>query len=645
MQLSPAGEEFLGALVRKAKSVVKFVGNAAKSVGKVAGKLMGQILGKLRGLIRPLLRRVLSFAIGRLPAPLQPAARALATRITSEAENGESTEAFTAVPATQIDPEALAESFDVALAEAMVPSADDQPETETFAELEDEGMLEDRTLETLTEARGVLIDQLRSADESEDLGPAVEQFVPALLGALRLGIKLAGRPRVVNFLARYLAQLIGRWVGPSLKGPLSTAIVDTGLRIISLEQPDPSERDEAAPAVLASVIEDTVRRLAESDEYVFEDEDLMQLATAEAFSQFVASYFPAQFVRPSLQQAPSIGGFFIPRRPRSVGTYRRYSQVPQVELTAQMANALPSFGGVSVGAAMRAAGARFPMRVRVHIYEAAAGTRFPRLARLDRATAQVAGGRPAAGMLHPLTPEAAALLLREPRLGVQVSETFLRSRNRVAVGQRLYYLEPVGPEGGGVAAARTAAGMLGSGQTTPTQGWAVVDLRRSQIRVALYLSEAESQEIASAIKQARGAPALLRALSAAYEGLERSFGSSNGRIRVVKELEDAEDFSGRSLRRLAPGLLGSLRRNLRAGLMPVIASWVRTNSEDFARAAAHPANGVTVLVTLETVPGLDVVRTALSGRPGDTSRKALPAAPSERRQAEALPVTPGRRRP
>ena len=77
-ELTPAGEEFIGAIVRKAKNVVKFVANTAKSVGKVAGAVLGPVLQKLRGLINPLLRRVLAFAIGRLPAAMQPVARTLA---------------------------------------------------------------------------------------------------------------------------------------------------------------------------------------------------------------------------------------------------------------------------------------------------------------------------------------------------------------------------------------------------------------------------------------------------------------------------------------------------------------------------------------------------------------------------------------
>ena len=60
-ELTPASEEFIGSLVRKAKSAVKFVANAAKGVGavvgKVAGAALGPILEKLKGLVNPLLRR------------------------------------------------------------------------------------------------------------------------------------------------------------------------------------------------------------------------------------------------------------------------------------------------------------------------------------------------------------------------------------------------------------------------------------------------------------------------------------------------------------------------------------------------------------------------------------------------------------
>src|SRR5262249_28786328 len=139
--------------------------------------------------------------------------------------------------------------------------------------------------------------------------------------------------------------------------------------LVALEaEGDASEArtEEAAPIALASAVEDTVRRLAESEDYILENEDLMQLAAADAFGEAVASHFPQRFVRPGLRQAPSIGGTFIARRPRSVRAYRKYSRTPEVEITAQIADALPTFGGTTVGAVLRAAGATFPIRARMH---------------------------------------------------------------------------------------------------------------------------------------------------------------------------------------------------------------------------------------------------------------------------------------
>lgn len=647
-ELTPAGEEFIGALVRKAKKVVKFVSTAAKTVGKFAGKLIGPVLQRLRKLINPLLRRVLSFAIGRLPTALQGPARALAARITSEAEEGEEgeeSEGTPASPAVLTDVESLAESFDAALAEAMVADPDRGAEAESFGGQDTEEAVETRELEALAEARGALIDRLASAGEDEDLGPAVEQFIPALLPALRLGIRLVGRPKVVRFLAGYLGQLIGKWVGPNLKGPLSQAIVDAGLRLVTLEAEGAAHEDEAGPAVLASVIEDTVRRLSEEEDYLFEDEDLLQLATAEAFSRAVSSYFPPRLVRPGLQQAPTLGGAFVARRPRSVRTYRKYSRVPEVEVTAQIVDALPSFGGLTVGAGLRAAGARFPIRARVHIYEAAVGTTLPRVVRLDRSIAGPGRRFAATSNMHPLTPAAAGLLLREPQLGVQVPEAFLRSRHRIAVGQRFYYLEPVGSAGELAMPRGTSASV--AARLAPSQGRAVIDLRRSQIALALYLSEADAQGVAAAMRQGRGGPALLSALVAAYRALDRSFGTPHGRIRIVRESEDQEDFIGRSLRRLAPNLIGALRRRLRGWVMPAVAAWARTNSQDFVRAAANPASGVTILVTLASVPGLDLVRQGLAGRVVGASSAAAGSRGTPSRGAPTATVTvfPGRRRP
>jgi hypothetical protein len=588
---------------------------------------------------------VLNFAIGRLPAPLQPVARQLASRIKLEAEEEQEgtlgEERLS--PANPNDLEAVAEAFDASLAEAIVGGGGSGYESQGEYYEDHETDAGGRELEVLAEARGALIDRLRGAGDEENLTPAIEQFVPALLGALRLGINLIGRPKVVNFLAGYLAQLVGRWVKPELAKPLSNAIVDAGLRLITLEAETAGEarNDEAAPIALASVIEDTVRRLAESEDYVLENEGLTELAASEAFSQAVATYFPARFVKPALQQAPSLGGTFVTQKPRSVRPFRKYSRTPEIEITPQVADALPTFGGSTLGAALRAAGIAMPVRARVHIYQAAPGTTVPRMVHSDRSGP--GGGRshvsPAA--VHPLTRRAAGTLLREPGLGVHVPPRYLRSRHRIAVGQRFYVLEPIGAAAGllmpSMAAARGAGARL-----APSRAKTSIDTRRGRITASIYLSEADAQAVVQAMRGGKGAAPLLRALILAWRGASPGAApGSRGAIGMNREEgEEFQDFAADTPRPVQ-GMLRALRTRIKAWIMPALADWARNNGEAFIRAAGHPGSGVTVRIQLTSVPGLDLIRQAMAGgRSGGGSGGAVAALRGT--PAIAISATPGR---
>jgi hypothetical protein len=279
----------------------------------------------------------------------------------------------------------------------------------------------------------------------------------------------------------------------------------------------------------------------------------------------------------------------------------------------------------------------------VHIYEAVAGTTLPGLTRLDRAIAGPGRSDVQSSHLHPLTPHAAALLLREPQLGVHVPDAFLRSRHRIAVGQRFYYIEPIAA-GGALALPQSIPGRPAS-SGAPTQAWAVIDLVRSQITVALYLSETEAQRITEAIRQGRGRPALLSALRDAYASLDRSFSRAHGRVRIVRELEEQESVVGRLIRRLPPYLVDTLRQRLRGWLLPMVAQWVQTGSEQFVRAAAQPSEGVTVVVTLRSVPGLDLVRQVLAGRLAAGARWIRSADGSRTAPTVTVRVLAGKHRP
>jgi hypothetical protein len=643
--VSPAGEEFIGGLLRKARNVVKSAVNAAGKVARAALPILGPLLNKLKALVRPLLRRVLQIAINKLPAALHEPARALAKRFGlgeapdtaashPEAEEEFSTEGFAASPVTAIDPQTLAESFDAALAESVL-GGEALEQGESFGHDPERGGEPEagNQLEALAEARGVFMGQLQSAADNEDLGPAVEQFIPAILPALRLGIHLVGRPKVVNFLAGFLAKMIAQWVGPTLSQPLSRAIVDVGLRIIGLETGQTGELEaQAVPATLSATVEDTVRRLAEQPEYVFEDEGLLQAAVSEAFEQAVAANFPTTLVRPNLRIAPSLGGSFVSRHPRRPYAYKTFSRVPDVDINAAQAASLRTFRGVTVDASLRALGIALPAKFRVHIYEAGVGTTLPRLARLEK----IGGGqRGAYRQLHPLTVANAAALLREPRLGVNVPGGFLVSRHRISVGQRFFYLEPIGQSPAAIPAGGRS--QAGGDATHPSHSRMWISVRHGEARLALYFSEADAQQLASELAAKPGSTTFLRALVRAVTVATAAIGRGDGVVRAPRELELESGAHAEPHQRdhrshwLPPALRARLRRYIRASASTALSHWVRSRGQEFIRAAQNPACGVTVRVHVRGLP--------INVAGGAAGKAAAGAA------ATTITVEPGRKRP
>jgi hypothetical protein len=653
--VSPAGEEFIGGLIKKAKSVVKSVVKAAGKVAKAALPILGPILNKLKALIRPLLRRVLGIAINKLPAALHEPARALAKKfglgateetefeLELEAEEEELTEGFAGSPVATLDPETLAESFDAALAESVLGGGELE-QGETFGHDRERGGEPEagNQLEALAEARSVFMAQLQAAADHEDLGPAVDQFIPAILPALRLGLRLVGRPKVVNFLAGFLAKLIGRWVGPTMSRPLSQAIVDVGLRIVGLEQGQPGEFEaEAAPAALAATVEDTVRRLSEQPEHVFEDEGLLEVAVAEAFEQAVAANFPAPLVRPDLRLAPSLGGTFVTRHAKQPWAYKKLSRVPEVELSPAQASAMRTFGGVTIDAAVRANGLTLPARFRVHVFEAGPGTTLPRLAVLERIQGP-SGQRGAYRLLHPLTVANATALLREPKLGVDVPARFLESRHKISVGQRFFHLEPVGQTGVAVPIPTREGASCDASQPSEAR----IQVVRGGGRVTLFFSEVDAQKLAASITSAPGGTALLRAVLAAMRSAKVSMLATEDSAAVApQELELELELEleseraggrrrssrGRPARRRPPSRRARLGRRIRARAARALSAWARIRSAEFVKAAQDPACGVTVTVQIGRPTGAAPAAETVGARVSDAGA--------------TVTVTPGRGNP
>jgi hypothetical protein len=323
--LEPEFQDFLGKLVSK-------IGKGLRTVAKTAVKGitalgLGPILNRIKALVRPLLNQVLQKAIGRLPEAVQPVARKLAERLglapkapapaappatlPSDAASfsTQSTEPAAAPgasdpsadaagspvqPAAGTDVSEMQLEFDERLAEAMLAGDEPELELELARARGSSNGASTPVFSELDQARERLIHELDSLKEGENAAPYVENFLPAVLPALKIATRLIGRPRIVSFLAGLLGKVISNLVGPEHAPALSRAMVDAGLKLINLEVTDQEDTRLASTAV-AATLEETLTRVASLPDHVLDNQELLEGFALEAFEQAAAANLPAVF--------------------------------------------------------------------------------------------------------------------------------------------------------------------------------------------------------------------------------------------------------------------------------------------------------------------------------------------------------------
>lgn len=617
--VAPEFEEFFKAAFKKIGNVFKAGVNLAKRGITALGKVLplGAILGKLKALVQPLLRRVIGFALNRLPPELRPAATLLGRRlgILRETEGFE----MEAVGATTEALEAPAYEFDVSVASLMF--ARDENEMQLLANEEAEGgpmPSEAGPVTNLDAARERFVTQFAQLQPGESAAPVIQQFLPAILPVLRVALTVVGRQRVVNFLAGHLARLIQKFVGPQAATALSRALVSTGLRLITLEAEAEAAPNEAARAV-AATLEDTIRRLAEAgfeqfdqlDESPEQQRALETLAT-EAFFQSAIAHFPAQLLDPrrleEREMMPEMSGeagvWAYRPRPR----YKKYTRIFEVTLTPQAAARIRSFGTGTLATFLRARGVRPSVRVKVHLYEAIPGTVLSRIALLERRVPGLGSGNEAAwSQLHPLTTENAGLLLNEPGLGRDVAPNFLETRHRIGVGQRFFYLELPRAAGPGIPPQRGSELNL------------AIDLRSSQIRAYLYLSETDAQRIVAAGPRV-GPETAVQFLVGLQHALTKLRAGPSQHVKLYREMTgelEGEEFwqaaLGAAGKKILEWFLEELGKALLRLLKAAIVVYLNGRLAEFTTATRNPAMGVTLVFTFNH-PGLRVLNVVLERR-------------------------------
>jgi hypothetical protein len=220
----------------------------------------------------------------------------------------------------------------------------------------------------------------------------------------------------------------------------------------------------------------------------------------------------------------------------------------------------------------------------------------------------------------PLTREAAGGLLGETELGEDVSEAYLDEAGPTAIGQRFYYLEVAG----GRPAATTAVAAAAAARPRLSTTTALIDLRRSQLVLAIYLAEAQAQSVAAGLRRKAPIGSTLSSLRPVYVGAVRSLASPAGRrrLRIVGETAEAESTGAQPTHEELFGLKGL--PSPRALVGKVLAKWTRKaiareldrQREAFVAAASAPADGVTMMLTLSGPPGLSTIGQLLRGRLG-----------------------------
>jgi hypothetical protein len=616
--LSPVADQFLGKLAKKARK-------ALKSVKKIAGKVTSflphnLILKKLKGLVRPLLQKVLKSALNRVPVALRPIATQLAKKFlgvrvaeaTEEGEFGEGEEE------ASVDPVSLAEDLDAELAGTALDGESFENEAAVERAVAEDLAPTRRPLRDLMRARRRFARKCATLKAGEPVEPVVEEFVPAILAALKLGIKIIGRPKVVKTLSDLVAGFAKKYIGEQPARQLAPVLVDAGLRLMSLEAVQESDAEAAGHAVGAT-IEDTVTRLVRDvPESAWESEAVLASYAMEAFQQSASAHFPDSLIRSELHEATSSSGVWV-AMPRAGAnkSYKKYSRVLEVTLTPQNAAATTTFGGIPLRSFL---GDRLgvtvdrPLKVRVHLYEALAGTSLGLIALGEKGVPLLGTARRAGrGLLHPLTPEAATGLLGEPGLGRPIGPKFLARRGRIAVGQRFYFLDVPG------ARLREGGSRTGARPARSSRPRVVLDFPKRELRLGLYFSESDAQRLAAQFRAKASAESLVGLLKGLHEPMLKKMlaGDGLGGVRLIHEAAPVEELAAPLVGGLVRAVGGKLAARLRDWTAAVLGKELSRQYDrfagDFVNATTHEADGVTLTLTFQAPPFLEKLRKALKG--------------------------------
>lgn len=637
----PEFEDFFkklgGKLGRFAKAAV---GGALRGLKKLA---LGPVFMAIKAVLKPVLNGVLQQAIGRLPAPIQPAARQLAHKLglgpAPDAAAADAAAATTAAApgtgaaavqdAAGADAAGTQQELDEQFAATLLAQDEVELNLETAQLRTSHGAAASPVFADLDDARQRFIQRLQSLQQDESAAPHIQEFLPAVLPALRLGLRVVGKPRVIGFLSQLLAKLVAKLIGPEQAPALSRAIVEAGFKLLQLEAQSadgaPAQSNQLAASAVAATVEETLARVAALPEHVLDNEELLEGFALEAFESAAAANLPALFSRVTYQQRPALleggldaGWVMLPLQ--GPKRYKRCTRSFKLMLSPYIAGEVESFEGAPLADYLQdqlglAEGDE--VQAELNLYESLPGTSLADIAHGERQTLGAGMSDEAnAAQLHPLTPQAASALLGKPSLGRNLPAVM--NPHRLAAGQRLFHI--------GVAGQRPLT-VQGPGRRPHLRRRfrinITLDRPADQARLCVFISEVKAQKLAQRLRE----PANLGVMTIAFQRwiarrLDAIFlGQARGRLRTVHAGLRPGPVDGKALADLPQSVRQAFKSKLHEALVRGFATFAKTQAARFLTATEDAADGVTLRFTVEHPQGMKEFLQALAA-PGQAAAAA-----------------------
>jgi hypothetical protein len=612
------GKKFKGWVTKKAKNLVKKGIELAKKAG---GPLIKRYLNKLKGIVNELLIKVLNKAINKLPSSLRPVATALRKKyLKFELEEDEGNYEFEELLDQNVAK--IQHEFDLQVANLLFAPDETEEEAAISAYVSESNQMIENPINQLDRARAQFISEILEIEEEEDLAQRVENFAPAIIAAAKLAIKFMGRDKVVRSLAKPISRLIKRFIPRKFRKyrwPLSKALVDVGLRSLKLEVA-PEEEAETAASAVASVVEDTIRDIANLPEYILDDEQLLESHVVDAFEQAAAKNFPhvlpenVYIRRPDLRETCRINGAWVMLPLRGKKYYKKYTRVFDTTICPHAAEVITTFGGISLATYLRdqySLSAGSGIKARVHLYQAIPGSRLSQISKYESSVSGL-GTTDGWSRFHPLTPEAAGLLIGETGLGRYVSAPYLAHRRMIDDngGQRFYYLEIDGAHPQMNMTTDGIPALRGSTEVNVT-----LNFTHNQLKSCIFLSESDAQELAVKLRQQAPIGSVLKyVLSAMETGLKMAFSPGMyHRIKIVHPAVTPGRSQNKALKTLGPIVAEKLIERIMQWTGKTLADYFKNKAQEFITAANDEEDGVTLAIMINNPNGLSNIRKLLSG--------------------------------